>query len=59
MKKSTTKSKVKRIFEQYRTGLITLGRVIAELQKIHSETVLKQFKQYLLHDEADSLRDSN
>lgn len=49
-----TKSKVRRIFEQYKAGLITLSRVIAELQRIHSETVLKQFKQYLLHDEADS-----
>lgn len=54
MRKQTTKSKVRRIFDQYRAGLITLGMVIAELQKIHSETVLKQFEQYLRHDEADS-----
>lgn len=47
MNKKTIKSKVRAIFDQYRADLITLGMVIAELQKIHSETVLKQFAERL------------
>lgn len=47
MKKQTTKSKVRRIFDLYRADLITLGMVIAELEKIHSETILERFKEKL------------
>ena len=52
--KSNLKSKVRHIFDLYRADLITLSRVIAELQKIHSETVLKQFAERLELDSAES-----
>lgn len=42
-----TKSKVRHIFEAYNHGLITLGEVIAQLEKIRSETILKQFAESL------------
>lgn len=42
-----TKSKVRHIFDLYRAGLITLGMVIAELEKIRSETILELFKEKL------------
>lgn len=47
MRQQTLKSKVRRIFEAYRANLITLSEVIAELEKIRSETVLKQFAEKL------------
>ena len=37
------KKKIKALFSAYNANLITLGGLIAELEKIHSETVLKQF----------------
>ena len=53
--KSNLKSKVRHIFDLYRANLITLSRVIAELQKIHSETVLKQFAERLELDSMESV----
>lgn len=47
MRQQTTKSKVRRIFEAYRANLISLSEVIAQLEKIRSETVLKQFAEKL------------
>lgn len=46
-RQQTTKSKVRRIFEAYRANLISLSEVIAQLQRIHSETVLKRFAEKL------------
>jgi len=48
------KSKVRRIFEAYRANLISLSEVIAQLEKIRSETVLKQFAEKLEIYEKDS-----
>ena len=45
--KSNLKSKVRRIFEAYRANLISLSEVIAQLEKIRSETVLKRFAERL------------
>lgn len=47
MRKQTTKSKVRHIFELYRADLITLGMTIAELEKIRSELILERFAEEL------------
>jgi len=53
MKKQTTKSKVRHIFDLYRADLITLGIVISELEKLRSETILERFKEELEKGEDD------
>lgn len=58
-RQQTLKSKVRHIFDLYRADLITLGMVIAELQKIHSETVLERFKEELEKDSAESSQQEN
>lgn len=50
------KKKIKALFSAYNANLINLGGLIAELQKIHSETVLERFKWYL---ENESSRTQN
>ena len=37
------KKKIKALFSAYNANLITLGGLITELQRIRSETILKQF----------------
>lgn len=48
------KSKVRHIFDLYRADLITLSMVIAELEKIRSETILERFKEKLEIYDKDS-----